>query len=63
MTKNSSGTILVIRTFDTKNDEFLFIRLYSKAKCTSNPREYLLLGKKDLIRNFWQARVLEMGVV
>ena len=41
----------------------LFIRLYSKAKCTSNPREYLLQSKKDLIRNFWQARVLEMGVV
>ena len=30
---------------------------------TSNPREYPLQGKKDVIRNFWQVQVLEMGVV
>ena len=29
---------------------------------TSNPREYPLQGKKDVIRNFWQVQVLEMGV-
>ena len=30
---------------------------------TSKPREYPLQGKKDVIRNFWQVQVLEMGVV
>ena len=29
---------------------------------TSKPREYPLQGKKDVIRNFWQVQVLEMGV-
>ena len=42
---------------------FFIYQIVSKAKCTSNLREYLLQGKKDLIRNFWQAWVLEMGVV
>ena len=30
---------------------------------TSNPREYPLQGKKDVIRNFWQVQVLEKGIV
>ena len=29
---------------------------------TSNPREYPLQGKKDVIRNFWQVQVLEKGI-
>ena len=30
---------------------------------TSNPKEYPLQGKKDVIRNFWQVQVLEKGNV
>ena len=30
---------------------------------TSNPKNYPLQGKKDVIRNFWQVQVLEKGNV
>ena len=47
--------LLTILKFDKKNSKLE--RIY-----TSNPREYPLQGKKDVIRNFWQVQVLEKGI-
>ena len=48
--------LFTILKFDKINSKLE--RIYS-----SNPKDYPLQGKKDVIRNFWQVQVLEMGVV
>ena len=47
--------LFTILKFDKKNSKLE--RIY-----TSNPREYPLQGKKDVIRNYWQVQVLEKGI-
>ena len=48
--------LFTILKFDKINSRLE--RIYS-----SNPKEYPLQGKKDVIRNFWQVQVLEKGFV
>ena len=70
--KKESG--LIYNSLDNILNDFIGHKLFTILKFdkinskleriyTSNPREYPLQGKKDVIRNFWQVQVLEMGVV
>ena len=65
---------LIFNSLDNILNDFIGHKLFTILKFdkinskleriyTSNPREYPLQGKKDVIRNFWQVQVLEMGVV
>ena len=65
---------LIFNSLDNILNDFIGHKLFTILKFdkinskleriyTSNPREYLLQGKKDVIRNFWQVQVLEIGVV
>ena len=65
---------LIFNSLDNILNDFIGHKLFTILKFdkinskleriyTSNPREYPLKGKKDVIRNFWQVQVLEMGVV
>jgi len=69
--KKESG--LIFNSLDNILNDFIGHKLFTILKFdkinskleriyTSNPREYSLQGKKDVIRNFWQVQVLEMGV-
>ncbi len=64
---------LIFNSLDNILNDFIGHKLFTILKFdkinskleriyTSNPREYPLQGKKDVIRNFWQVQVLEMGV-
>ena len=54
MTKNSSGTILVIGPFDTKNDEFFYLSdCIQKQNAQFSLKNTYYKEKKDLISNFW----------
>ena len=65
---------LIFNSLDNILNDFIGHKLFTILKFdkinskleriyTSNPREYPLKGKKDVIRNFWQVQVLEMGIV
>ena len=65
---------LIFNSLDNILNDFIGHKLFTILKFdkinsnlervyTSKPREYPLQGKKDVIRNFWQVQVLEMGVV
>jgi len=65
---------LIFNSLDNILNDFIGHKLFTILKFdkinskleriyTSNPREYSLQGKKDVIRNFWQVQVLEIGVV
>ena len=64
---------LIFNSLDNILNDFIGHKLFTILKFdkinskleriyTSNPRVYPLQGKKDVIRNFWQVQVLEMGV-
>ena len=70
--KKESG--LIFNSLDNILNDFIGHKLFTILKLdkinskleriyTSNPREYPLQGKKDVIRNFWQVQVLEKGIV
>ena len=65
---------LIFNSLDNILNDFIGHKLFTILKFdkinsklerifTSNPEDYPLQGKKDVIRNFWQVQVLEMGVV
>ncbi len=65
---------LIFNSLDNILNDFIGHKLFTILKFdkinskleriyTSNPKAYPLQGKKDVIRNFWQVQVLEMGVV
>ena len=65
---------LIFNSLDNILNDFIGHKLFTILKFdkiksnlervyTSKPREYPLQGKKDVIRNFWQVQVLEIGVV
>ena len=65
---------LIFNSLDNILNDFIGHKLFTILKFdkinsklerihTSNPREYPLQGKKDVIRNFWQVQVLEKGIV
>jgi hypothetical protein len=69
--KKESG--LIFNSLDNILNDFIGHKLFTILKFdkinskleriyTSNPREYPLQGKKDVIRNFWQVQVLEKGI-
>ena len=64
---------LIFNSLDNILNDFIGHKLFTILKFdkinskleriyTSNPREYPLQGKKDVIRNFWQVQVLEKGI-
>ena len=64
---------LIFNSLDNILNDFIGHKLFTILKFdkinsnlervyTSKPREYLLQGKKDVIRNFWQVQVLEKGI-
>ena len=64
---------LIFNSLDNILNDFIDHKLFTILKFdkinskleriyTSNPREYPLQGKKDVIRNFWQVQVLEKGI-
>ena len=65
---------LIFNSLDNILNDFIGHKLFTILKFdkinskleriyTSNPKEYPLQGKKDVIRNFWQVQVLEKGNV
>ena len=65
---------LIFNSLDNILNDFIGHKLFTILKFdkinskleriyTSNPKEYPLQGKKDVIRNFWQVQVLEKGIV
>ena len=70
--KKESG--LIFNSLDNILNDFIGHKLFTILKFdkinskleriyTSNPKDYPLQGKKDVIRNFWQVQVLEKGNV
>ena len=70
---NKEGS-LIFNSLDNILNHFIGHKLFTILKFdkinsnleriyTSNPIEYPLQGKKDVIRNFWQVQVLEKGIV
>ena len=64
---------LIFNSLDNILNDFIGHKLFTILKFdkinskleriyTSNPREYPLQGKKNVIRNFWQVQVLEKGI-
>ena len=64
---------LIFNSLDNILNDFIGHKLFTILKFdkinsnlervyTSKPREYPLLGKKDIIKNFWQVQVLEKGI-
>ena len=64
---------LIFNSLDNILNDFIGHKLFTILKFdkinskleriyTSNPREYPLQGKKDVIKNFWQVQVLEKGI-
>ena len=64
---------LIFKSLDNILNDFIGHKLFTILKFdkinsnleriyTSNPIEYPLQGKKDVIRNFWQVQVLEKGI-
>ena len=65
---------LIFNSLDNILNDFIGHKLFTILKFdkinskleriyTSNPKDYPLQGKKDVIRNFWQVQVLEKGNV
>ena len=70
--KKESG--LIFNSLDNILNDFIGHKLFTILKFdkinskleriySSNPKDYPLQGKKDVIRNFWQVQVLEKGNV
>ena len=64
---------LIFNSLDNILNDFIGHKLFTILKFdkinskleriyTSNPKDYPLQGKKDVIRNFWQVQVLEKGI-